>query len=88
MAIRKYLRTYSTRITSRFFRDEMNRDDDTRRDFHIKTGDYFASLATIIGFIEEKIQETDPESMEARLLEGVRKDAIYIQKNYTLKHKK
>tara|TARA_Y100001958_G_C21076320_1_gene434141 strand:+ start:610 stop:807 length:198 start_codon:yes stop_codon:yes gene_type:complete len=65
----------------------MNKDDSTRRDFHMKTGDYFASLATIIGFIEEKMQEVDPDSMESRLLEGIRKDAIHLQENYTLKHK-
>ena len=59
-----------------------------RLHFHIKSGDYFATLATILGFLEETLG--DPQAagplpaMEKDLLRSVRKDLMHLDEYYTL----
>lgn len=60
-----------------------------RLHFHLKSGDYFPTLATILGFIEETISSYDaaPGSMpvlERELIQGVRKDLMYLHKYYEI----
>jgi hypothetical protein len=56
-------------------------------DFHIQSGDYFAFLATMMGFIEEALNRceshlvTEEERTAARSL---RHELRYVQANYTI----
>lgn len=59
-----------------------------RLHFHIKSGDYFATLATILGFLEETVTEghyAGPlPAMEKDLLRSVRKDLMHLNEYYML----
>lgn len=60
-------------------------------DFHVKNGDYFAMIATLLGFVEEttqKLKEKD-EAMkiaEAQIM-ALRKNLLYLQENYKIEPK-
>lgn len=60
-----------------------------RLHFHIQSDDYFATLATILGFLEETLGDPHPNTsplprMEKDLLRSVRKDLTYLSEYYTL----
>lgn len=63
-----------------------------RLHFHLKTGDYFPTLATILGFVEETISgypaspDTLP-SLERELIHSVRKDLMYLHEYYRIEMK-
>ena len=67
-----------------------NEYDIERLDFHLKTGDYFPMLATILGFIQESVGEcacttvTEMVPIETKLIQNVRKDLAYLHKNYRI----
>ncbi|HUQ29989.1 MAG TPA: hypothetical protein VM103_00495 [Candidatus Paceibacterota bacterium] len=45
--------------------------------YHIQTGDYFAVLATVFGFIEEALEEAphkEDAALSPRLMRSIRKD--------------
>lgn len=59
--------------------------------FHVENGDYFAMLATLLGFVEEtacKLQEND-EAMKIAAGEIARLKAnlVYLQENYSIEPK-
>lgn len=61
------------------------RDSPKRIDFHIRTGDYFSFLATMLGIIEDRIASgEDPEEC-ARLAHELRTDLRYVQANYAIR---
>jgi hypothetical protein len=81
--------SYPTDSRSWFFHDIVPEEHHLERlRFHLKTGDYFPLLATILGFLEETVKECDCSAeaelapMEARVIETVRKDLAYLNKNY------
>ena len=54
-------------------------------DFHIRSGDYFSFLATIMGFIEEALSGCTDAAQAERLRSQARElrhDLRYIQANY------
>ncbi|MDB5190343.1 MAG: hypothetical protein JWN49_669 [Parcubacteria group bacterium] len=60
-----------------------------RLHFHVKTGDYFPTLATILGFVEETLsnytQATDSMPLlEKDLIQSVRKDLMYLHEYYQI----
>ncbi|MDB5245590.1 MAG: hypothetical protein JWN90_695 [Parcubacteria group bacterium] len=63
-----------------------------RLHFHVKTGDYFPMLATILGFVEETL-DTYPEIsdsmplLEKDLIQSVRKDLMYLHEYYQIEVK-
>ncbi|MDB5265802.1 MAG: hypothetical protein JWM39_515 [Parcubacteria group bacterium] len=65
----------------------MLNDSPAHIDFHIQAGDYFAFLATMMGFVEEALERcesegvTDKERIAAREL---RRDLCYVQANYQI----
>jgi hypothetical protein len=65
---------------------EILRDTPEHLDFHVKTGDYFAYLATMLGFIEESLKHSDkPESEEERaLIQDLRKDLCFMNSRYCI----
>ncbi|MDB5274981.1 MAG: hypothetical protein JWO58_3348 [Chitinophagaceae bacterium] len=63
-----------------------------RLHFHVKTGDYFPMLATILGFIEETLDTYPGLSdslpiLEKDLIQGVRKDLMYLHEYYQIEVK-
>ncbi|MEO6536360.1 MAG: hypothetical protein ABIT47_01595 [Candidatus Paceibacterota bacterium] len=63
-----------------------------RLHFHLKTGDYFPMLATILGFVEETIASysTAPDTLptlEKELISSVRKDLMYLHEYYQIEMK-
>lgn len=55
-------------------------------DFHVRTGDYFSYLATMIGFLEEALAARDEggSSREKALARELRTDLRYVQANYAI----
>ncbi len=63
-----------------------------RLHFHLKSGDYFPTLATILGFVEETVSSIDsgPSGMpalERELIHSVRKDLMYLHTYYHIELK-
>jgi formate dehydrogenase maturation protein FdhE len=63
-----------------------------RLHFHLKSGDYFPTLATILGFVEETISSMDAQAdslpaLERELIQGVRKDLMYLHTYYRIELK-
>lgn len=56
--------------------------------FHVKSSDYFATLASVLSIIKEKIEEEDYKKSEknliAEILKNLIKDCLYLQKNYSI----
>ena len=50
-------------------------------EFHIKSGDYFASLATVLGLTEETILE---DKKHKTIFKRLIKDLMYLQKEYKI----
>lgn len=75
------------------FRDKDETEDiegiEKRVRFHIETGDYFAMLATALGFVEEALQntETTAESAELALLRNLKKGLIFLDHRYEIREK-
>lgn len=59
-----------------------------RLHFHLKSGDYFPTLATILGFVEETLSTYPAKDampcLESELLQGVRKDLMYLHEYYQI----
>lgn len=59
--------------------------------FHVENGDYFAMLATLLGFVEETANklQTQDEAMKIAGAEiaRLRKNLIFLQANYIIKPK-
>ncbi|MDB5195371.1 MAG: hypothetical protein JWO84_555 [Parcubacteria group bacterium] len=63
-----------------------------RLEFHIKTGDYFPLLATVMGFLEESIRTCENgfltiAPIEAKVIENIRQDLIHLHKHYQIQPK-
>lgn len=59
--------------------------------FHIEQGDYFPFLATIIGMLGESVaqcENADEESMQAKFVEGLKKDLLYLHEHYEITPRK
>jgi hypothetical protein len=61
-------------------------------EFHIKSGDYFPLLATVMGFLEESIRACENGfltivPMEAGLIEDVRKELLHLHQHYKIEPK-
>lgn len=60
--------------------------------FHVENGDYFAMLATLLGFVEEtasKLQEKDEAMKIAEMqIARLRKNLQYLHENYNITPKK
>ena len=58
-------------------------------DFHVQSGDYFATLATIIAVIAEFLSENagtheSPQSFQLSALQSIKSDLMYLDKKYKI----
>lgn len=61
------------------------RDSPERIDYHIRTGDYFSVLATMLGFLEETlVPENETSAHMKALAHELRTDLRYVQANYAI----
>lgn len=63
------------------------KDSPQHIDFHIQTGDYFAFLATMMGFLEEALSKCESELVSERernMARELRHDLRYVQANYQI----
>ncbi len=58
----------------------------TQIDFHVKEGDYFATAATVLSLISEKLEGRYRGilSIEAEMLKEIGEDLIFLQNNYEI----
>lgn len=49
--------------------------------FHIKSGDYFGTLATILSLIAQKYEN---EKLNKKIIKGVINDLMILQNNYKI----
>jgi hypothetical protein len=62
-------------------------DSPAQIDFHIQTDDYFAFLATVMGFLEEALDKCESELLseqEVCMARELRNDLRYVQANYRI----
>ncbi len=61
-----------------------------RLSFHLESGDYFPMLATLLGFVQETVQNCscglmqDVVPIETDTLKAARKDLMYLHRNYKI----
>lgn len=60
------------------------RDTPERIDFHVENGDYFAMLATIMGFMQEGLERCAEGSKEHQLAKDLRQDLRYMHAKYQI----
>lgn len=64
------------------------RDSPEHLDLHAQTGDYFAYLATLLGFLQEVDPYRNPDVKEfAHIAEELRKDLRYLNSHYQITRK-
>lgn len=69
------------------FRDAEDDRRIERLEFHLKSGDYFPMLATILGFVEETVKDCAKDDVQYGLIQKVRKDLMHLHKNYRIEKK-
>lgn len=55
--------------------------------FHIKSSDYFGTLASVLNILKEKIEKiekTEEKELMIIILKNTIKDCLYLQKNYSI----
>ena len=53
--------------------------------FHLKFGDYFGTIATILGLLaEEKDPKNEIDKRHARTLRRIQKDLLFLQDHYKI----
>lgn len=63
-----------------------------RLHFHVRSGDYFPTLATFLGFIEETLGSTiatdsTMTTLERELVKSLRKDLMHLHQYYRIQPK-
>ena len=71
-----------------YYPSQDKKNNQTSLLFHIDKNDYFSTLATILRFYEESINDKNitPETRELQLktIKNVMSDLLYLNKNYTI----
>jgi hypothetical protein len=53
-------------------------------EFHIKSGDYFGTLATVIDLIKQQIFKDNSRDKNKKIIEDKVAELIYLQNNYDI----
>jgi hypothetical protein len=56
--------------------------------FHIKSDDYFGTLATLIDLVNQEIERRGFRKSDAELIDRLKDDLVFLQKNYVIKKRK
>jgi hypothetical protein len=61
-------------------------------EFHVRTGDYFPVLATVLCFLEESVKACESgtphvTAVTAEAIQSVRNDLLYLHKHYSIERK-
>lgn len=51
---------------------------------HVKAGDYFGTLATVLDLLRQSMEQKGFGRREAELLKEVREDLVYLQEGYKI----
>ena len=88
-ALRSYVFLTSSSYGIRFIRDELPEERRRNIDFHVASGDYFGTLATIMGLIADSLSSNGRETQKqcANTLDQLREDLNYSQETYTIQRK-
>jgi hypothetical protein len=86
------IRIYRHAPSYRILRDEDENASRRRLLFHVEQGDYFATLATILGLIGDQLQDSIikgnlPTSYQISTLETMRQDLIYLSNHFRIERK-
>ncbi len=63
-----------------------NTDTAASVSFHVASGDYFSTLATILGFLKESADEQTEESrnFQKKLISELQDDLLFLQRHYDI----
>lgn len=53
-------------------------------ELHIKSNDYFGTLATILSLIQQNINNKNIQEDNIKILNNIQRDLIFLQKNYQI----
>ncbi len=53
-------------------------------EFHIKSNDYFGTLATILSLVRQNIEKNKYKKLNIKTLNETEKDLLYLQNNYKI----
>ncbi|HEX5774550.1 MAG TPA: hypothetical protein VFY28_01135 [Candidatus Paceibacterota bacterium] len=61
-------------------------------EFHLRAGDYFPSLATVLGFIEESVKQCETGAHDGTvvspdIIRSLREELIHLHRNYNIQPK-
>ncbi len=80
-------------ITAKHSLETVDAERLARLHFHLRTGDYFPTLVTVLGFIEETLEtylpsdSTGMPKLECELIKGLRQDLLYLHEHYQIEPK-
>ena len=85
----------STDLVSLFSQENGEESEEERRarlTFHLASGDFFNTVATLVGFLEGSLLEHSTENpqltaQEVRLAQALRKDLMYLNEHYRIEPK-
>lgn len=52
--------------------------------FHIKSNDYFGTIATVLSLVEQSLYKKDFKKINIKILNKVEKDLVYLQNYYKI----
>lgn len=92
MTIAPVARTYTIPIRAWSVRDELPGKRTRGISFHIKNDDYFATLATIMGLLEDSLRSTmrgsaPPQFLYISILHDLKDDLLHLQRHYRIEKK-
>ena len=64
--------------------------DEASVKFHIKSDDYFGTMATILGLLKQQIKNSDVKNVAIlkKTLDNLEKDLMFLQKNYRINYRR
>jgi hypothetical protein len=65
----------------------MNKEEIKSLEFHIKSNDYFGTLATILSLTRQNLEKNEHKKLNIKTLSKIEKDLLFLQKNYKIANK-
>lgn len=92
MTIAPLARTNTIPIRAWFVRDELPGKRTRGISFHVENDDYFVTLATIMGLLEDYLKSAmrtgaPPQSLHISILHDLKDDLMHLQRHYRIERK-